>query len=54
MKSKIKKRIITCNSCGRTRDYSKYLKFKYCTQCGHRFTFREKLYSHIEQFFHHK
>lgn len=41
--NKIKKQRITCKKCGKTRDYLLRKKPNYCTWCGHKFTFLEKL-----------
>lgn len=42
----IKKQRITCKKCGKTRDYLLRKKPNYCTWCGHKFTFLEKLTFH--------
>lgn len=48
----LKKQKITCQKCGKTRNYL-YNRANYCTQCGSKFTFFEKLYNRIKWFFRH-
>ena len=45
----IKKQIITCKRCGKTRVYLLRKKPNYCTWCGHKFTFFEKLTFHTKE-----
>lgn len=49
----IKKQTITCNKCGKTRDYPLFYKTNYCTQCGIKFNFLVRLYNRIKLFCYH-
>lgn len=47
-----KKEIIFCHKCGKTRYYFKN-RCNYCTQCGNKFNYFEKLFHRIKLFFRH-